>query len=248
LRPEYGVGNNWEIVLIALVAIFLVLRLRSVLGRRTGNERPPGRDPFQPPQPPNEQGQPGWRQQPGRPADAPSAGGTVVDLPRPERPTPMPASGPLTVAPAAAAGVAAIQRADGSFEPVGFLQGARDAFEMIVGAFARGDAAALRPLLDDELYGSFENVIRERQAARETQQTTIIGFEACELSDAQLRDRQAICTVRFVTEQINVTRNAEGTIIDGNASEVSKVTDVWTFRRDTGSPDPNWLLVATSSD
>ena len=81
-----ALGNNWEIVLIALVAIFLVLRLRSVLGRRTGNERPPTRDPFSPP-PPNEQGQPGWRQQPGR-TDAPSAGGTVIDLPRPDRPTP----------------------------------------------------------------------------------------------------------------------------------------------------------------
>jgi predicted lipid-binding transport protein (Tim44 family) len=247
LRPEYGVGNNWEIVLIALVAIFLVLRLRSVLGRRTGNERPPSRDPFSQ-QPPNEQGQPGWRQQPGRTTDAPATSGTVIDLPRPERPTPLPASGPLTVAPAAAGGIAAIQRVDRSFEPVTFLQGARDAFEMIVGAFARGDSAALRPLLDDELYGSFEKVILDRQAARETQQTTIIGFEACEMTDAQLRERQAICTVRFVTEQINVTRNAEGTIVDGNASEVTKVTDVWTFGRDAASSDPNWQLVATSSD
>ena len=91
-------------------------------------------------------------------------------------------------------------------------------------------------------------VIRDRQTAQETQQTTITGFEACELIDAQLRERQAICTVRFVTEQINVTRNAEGMIVDGNASEVTKVTDVWTFGRDTGSSDPNWLLVATSSD
>jgi len=242
-------GGAWEIVLIALVAIFLVLRLRSVLGRRTGNERPPSRDPFTPP-PPGEAGQAGWNQG-NRPADAPAAsGGKVIELPRPERPTPAASSsaGVMTVSAAAAIGSDRIRQADRSFEPREFLRGAREAFELIVGAFARGDTAALRPLLDDGLYSSFEGVIRARQAARETQQTTIIGFEACELAQAEMQDRMAVCTVRFVTEQVNVTRNVEGAITEGSPNEVTKVTDIWTFRRDTSSPDPNWRLFATSGD
>jgi predicted lipid-binding transport protein (Tim44 family) len=241
------VGSNWEIVLIALVAIFLVLRLRSVLGRRTGNERPPARDPFQPPAPPQGEGT-GWRQT-GRDAPAPGNGNVLELPPRPAPPAPPQHGGPLSVAPTATAGVAAIRQADREFDPIAFLQGAREAFEMIVAAYARGDAAALRPLLDSGLYAGFEQSIRERQASRETQQTTIIGFDSCEMIEAQLREQRfARCTVRFVTEQINVTRNAEGLVSDGNPNEVTKVTDVWHFERDTRSGDPNWILVATSGD
>ena len=241
-------GATWEIVLIALVAIFLVLRLRSVLGRRTGNERPPTRDPFAPP-PASDAGKPGW-QQGNRPADAPVTGsGNVIELPRPERGAPPPqGSGPLAIAESAAAGIERVRRVDPSFDPREFLSGAREAFEMIVGAYARGDTAALRPLLNDELYRSFEGAIRARQTARETQQTTIIGFEACELVEVDMREQLAVCTVRFVTEQVNVTRNAEGAVIEGSPNEVTKVTDTWTFERNTASADPNWQLVATSDD
>lgn len=240
-------GGTWEIVLIALVAIFLVLRLRSVLGRRTGNERPPpSRDPYAPPPPNN--GQPGW-QQGNRPADAPSGNGNVIELPRPEPSAPTSSSdGPLSVSPAANAGADRIRRADSSFDPREFLRGAREAFEMIVGAFAKGDSATLRSMLDDKLFEGFDGAIRARVAARETQQTTIIGFEACELVEADLKDRVAVCTVRFVTEQVNVTRNADGAVTEGSPNEVTKVTDIWTFHRDTSTNDPNWFLVATSGD
>jgi predicted lipid-binding transport protein (Tim44 family) len=245
-------SGSWEIFLIALVAVFLVLRLRSVLGRRTGNERPPpAHDPFSAP-PAGDSGQPGWNQGTRPAADAPAtAGGNVIELPRPERPAAPPtpsAGGALTISQAAQPGVDRIRQADPSFDPREFLRGAREAFEMIVAAFARGDSAALRSLLSDGLFAGFDGAIRARQAARETQQTTVIGFEACELSEADLRERLAVCTVRFVSEQVNVTRNAEGTVIDGSPNEVTKVTDLWTFQRDTGSPDPNWLLVATSGD
>ena len=241
-------GNNYDIILIGLVAVFLILRLRSVLGKRTGNERPPARDPFTPPPPPASP----------RLGDAPSGqsgNDNVVPLPTAGAPAPRPSlavTGPggirATVLPTATAGVAAIRAADPSFDPVGFSGGARAAFTTIVESFAKDDTAALRPLLDAPTYASFEGAIRGRAERKEKAETTLIGFEASDISAASLQGTQAVVTVRFVSEQINVLRNAEGQIIDGNPNEVQKVVDLWTFRRDTKSSDPNWLLIKTESE
>ena len=247
-------GNNYDIILIGLVAVFLILRLRSVLGKRTGNERPPARDPFTPPAPPTATPRVGDRV-----GDAPagqSGNDNVVSLPNANGPTTRPSSsatsGPggirATVMPTAAPGVAAIRAADPSFEPLGFTGGARAAFTTIVEAFAKGDTATLRPLLDRPTYTSFEAAIRGRAERNEKAETTLIGFEASDISSATLDGSYASVTVRFVSEQINVLRNAEGQIIDGNPNEVQKVVDLWTFRRDTMSSDPNWLLIKTESE
>jgi predicted lipid-binding transport protein (Tim44 family) len=243
------VGNNYDIILIGLVAIFLILRLRSVLGKRTGNERPPARDPFAPPAPPTATPRVG---------DAPpnqTGNDNVVPLPSNNAPAPRPSlatSGPggirATVLPTATAGVAAIRAADPGFEPLSFTGGARAAFTTIVEAFAKGDTAALRPLLDGPTYASFEAAIRGRIERKEKAESTLIGFEASDISAAELQGTYANVTVRFVSEQINVLRNAEGQIIDGNPNEVQKVIDLWTFRRDTKSSDPNWLLIKTESE
>jgi predicted lipid-binding transport protein (Tim44 family) len=244
------VGNNYDIILIGLVAVFLILRLRSVLGKRTGNERPPARDPFTPPAPPTASPRVG---------DAPAAGQSgndnVVPLPTANAPSPRPSlavTGPggirATVLPTAAAGVAAIRTADPTFDPIGFSAGARAAFTTIVEAFAKGDTAALRPLLDGPTYASFEAAIRGRAERKEKAETTLIGFEASDIAAASLQGTQAEVTVRFVSEQINVLRNAEGQIIDGNPNEVQKVVDLWTFRRYVKSSDPNWLLTKTESE
>ena len=240
-------GNNYDIILIGLVAIFLILRLRAVLGKRTGNERPPARDPFAPP-PAAPPGTP-----PALPprSDAPVAGGdNVVNLP-PQAPRPGTA-GPgairATVLPAAMAGVAAIRAADSAFDALGFAGGARAAFTAIVEAFAKGDTAALKPLLDAQTFASFEAAIRAREARNEKAETTLIGFEASDIAAAELQGTIATVTVRFVTEQINATRNADGMIADGNPNEVLKVIDLWSFRRDVQSRDPNWLLVKTESE
>jgi predicted lipid-binding transport protein (Tim44 family) len=242
------VGNNYDIILIGLVAVFLILRLRSVLGKRTGNERPPARDPFTPPAPPTATPRVG---------DAPANQGNdnVVPLPTANAPTPRQSSatsGPggirATVMPTATAGVAAIRAADPSFEPIGFTGGGRAAFTAIVEAFAKGDTAALRPLLDGPTFSSFEAAIRGRVERKEKAETTLIGFEASDVAAAELQGTNASVTVRFVSEQINVLRNADGQIIDGNPNEVQKVIDLWTFRRDTKSSDPNWLLVKTESE
>jgi predicted lipid-binding transport protein (Tim44 family) len=242
------VGNNYDIILIGLVAVFLILRLRSVLGKRTGNERPPARDPFTPPTPPTATPRVG---------DAPANQGNdnVVPLPTASAPAPRQSSatsGPggirATVMPTATAGVAAIRAADPSFEPIGFTGGGRAAFTAIVEAFAKGDTAALRSLLDGPTFSSFEAAIRGRVERKEKAETTLIGFEASDIAAAELQGTNASVTVRFVSEQINVLRNADGQIIDGNPNEVQKVIDLWTFRRDTKSSDPNWLLVKTESD
>ena len=237
-------GNNYDIILIGLVAVFLILRLRSVLGKRTGNEQPPARDPFTPPTPP----------QP-RVGDASQGNDNVVPLPTANAPAPRqssPTSGPggirATVLPTATAGVAAIRAADPNFEPIGFTGGARAAFTAIVEAFARGDTATLKPLLDSATYASFEAAIRGRIERSEKAETTLIGFEASDVAGAEMQGTNAVVTVRFVSEQINVVRNADGQIVDGNPNEVQKVIDLWTFRRDTKSGDPNWQLIKTESE
>ena len=242
-------GNNYDIILIGLVAVFLILRLRSVLGKRTGNERPPARDPFTPPAPP-----PAAPRLGDAPSSTQSGNDNVVPLPT-SAPAPRPSlstTGPggirATVLPTATAGVAAIRAADPAFEPIGFTAGARAAFTTIVEAFAKDDTAALRPLLDGPTHASFEAAIRGRAERKEKAETTLIGFEASDIAAATLQDSQAVVTVRFVSEQINVLRNADGQIIDGNPNEVQKVIDLWTFRRDTKSSDPNWLLIKTESE
>ncbi len=241
-------GNNYDIILIGLVAVFLILRLRSVLGKRTGNERPPARDPFSPPNPP-----PAAQPRIGKDAPAGSGNDNVVPLPGTGAPrTSSPTSGPggirATVLPTATAGVTAIRTADPRFDPLAFAAGARAAFTTIVEAFARGDTQPLRPLLDAQTFSSFEGAIRARNERREKAETTLIGFEASDVAAAEMQGSLAQVTVRFVTEQINVVRNAEGQVADGNPNEVQKVIDLWTFRRDTKSSDPNWLLVKTESE
>ncbi len=224
-------GSNIEIVLIALVAVFLVLRLRAVLGKRTGGEQPPAQDPFAPTAPPVDARTPAG-------TAPPPAGGEPV---RPMAP-------PAKIAAAAAEAVEKIAAADRSFEPRGFATGARAAFEMIVGAFAKPDVALLKPLLDEATYRSFETAVRDRQAARHVLETSLVGFISSDIVDARMDDSRAFVTVRFVTEQINVTRGADGLVVDGNPNAVETVRDVWTFARDTRSGDPNWLLVKTDSE
>ncbi|HZP98727.1 MAG TPA: Tim44/TimA family putative adaptor protein [Reyranella sp.] len=238
-------GNNYDIILIGLVAVFLILRLRAVLGKRTGNERPPARDPFTPPAPP-----------PAAPprigTDAPSGNDNVVPLPNSTPRASAPINGPggirATVTPNATAGVAAIKSADPRFDALAFAAGARSAFTTIVEAFARGETQALRPLLDNQTFSSFESAIRARNEKREKADTTLIGFEASDIYAAEMQGSNAVVTVRFVTEQINVTRNSEGQVADGNPNEVQRVIDLWTFRRDTKSSDPNWVLIKTESE
>jgi predicted lipid-binding transport protein (Tim44 family) len=209
-----------DIVVFAVIAGLLVLRLRSVLGRRTGTEQ--RRDPFTPP-----------------PAETPQK---VVPLPQRSRlAPPPPAPAPLAQA------LAQLKAADKSFDEKAFLAGARSAFEIIVNAFAKGDTASLRPLLSHDVDVSFEAAIRDRKTRHETLSTNLLTVKTVELAEAMLVADIAQVTVRFVSDQINVTRAADGTVVEGNPDQVEEKTDLWTFSRPVRSPDPNWTLVATHS-
>jgi predicted lipid-binding transport protein (Tim44 family) len=220
--------HYFDIILFAMVAAFLILRLRSVLGRRTGHERRP--ETFTPPA--------------DRAVD--KVAGSVAPLAAPgaaARPL-LPTTKPPD---AVAAGLERIRSADPSFDPTGFLEGARSAFEMIVAAFAAGDKAQLRPLLSDEVYKPFSTAIDEREAAAETLETRILQLKSIDIVEAVLAGRMARITVKFVTDQTNVLRAHDGSIVDGHPEEPTEKTDFWTFARDTRSNDPNWVLVTTAS-
>ena len=223
---DFQVGS---IVFFAIVVLFLLFRLRGVLGRRTGQER--YRDPFAPrsASPP-----PVRAPAPGASADA---RGTVIEG------TATPASEPAALA----AGLAKLKSADRNFDERTFLKGARGAFEIIVNAFAAGDTAALKPLLSSEVYSSFATAIQQRVSAKETQETNLMTIKECDLAQAGLEDSTAHVTVKFVSDQVNATRAADGSVIDGDPDRVVEKTDFWTFSRDVRSRDPNWQLVATRS-
>jgi len=224
---EAGMGDGYqfiEIVVFAVIAGLLVVRLRSVLGRRTGSEQ--RRDPF--------------TAKPQSPEMPPQK---VVPLPRRNRLAPPPPSGPLSLGQA----LDQLKAADKSFDEKAFLGGARSAFEIIVNAFAKGDSATLEPLLSHEVYASFAAAIRERAARHETLSTNLLTLKTVDIAEANLAADIAQVTVRFVSDQINVTRKADGTVVDGNPDQVEEKTDLWTFSRSVNSRDPNWTLVATHS-
>jgi predicted lipid-binding transport protein (Tim44 family) len=213
------------ILLIAMVAGIILFRLYSVLGRRTGNERePPER----------------LRQFGSAPRARPD---NVLALP--ERSAVSPDRQPVAGDPAAA-GLLDIKLADKNFETEHFLEGARDAYQMIVTAFAARDRNALRPLLSDEVYSAFDGVMREHEEHGETVNYTFEGFRSVHVVHAELKGRTAEVTVEFAAKFISATTDASGALVDGDAQNTREIADVWTFARDTRSSDPNWTLVATS--
>ena len=225
----------YTIIFLAL-AVFIFLRLRSVLGQRTGRERPPY-DPIS------------------ARDIRPSANENVVALPG-RAPDTKPAEpvepvdrwkGVAEPGSALAVGLDAVAREDKTFDPKGFLAGGRAAYEMIVTAFASGDRRQLRDLLGREVFESFEAAIRERDQRGETVETRFVSIDSAEITGAEVRARTAQITVRFVSQLVSVTRDRTGTVIDGNPDRVTTVTDVWTFARDITSRDPNWKLVATEA-
>ena len=145
------------------------------------------------------------------------------------------------------AGITQIRIADNSFNPAEFSGGSRGAFEMIVQAFAEGDVETLKNLLADDVFDNFNTAITERADANQRLETTIIGIKSAEIIEAGMDGRNALVTMKFVSEQVNVTHDSEDRVVDGDPNQVTDVTDIWTFARDTKSRDPNWKLVETRS-
>lgn len=231
----------FDIILFAAIAAFLVLRLRSVLGKRTGHEQQSGQDPFKQNQTKRDgQGQSDRDkviQMPDRGDKAGEDQVTDEELKKAaER-----AETPLS------AGLTQIKLADRDFDEDGFVEGARAAFEMVVNAYAEGDRKMLRQLLANDVYSDFETAIDEREQAGQTLETTLVNIKTAEIIEAELQNRTAFVTVKFVSEQINLLKDSEGNRVEGDGEHVAEVTDIWTFARNTRSRDPNWTLVATRS-
>ena len=232
------VFDIYTIIFLAL-AVFIFLRLRSVLGQRTGRERPPY-DPYA-------------AREPARPATD-----NVVALPNrtPETSAQAPAApaepverwkGVAEAGSPIAKGLDAIAGAAPDFDAKHFLTGARAAYEMIVNAFAEGDRRVLKNLLSREVYDGFETAITDREKRGDTVESRFVSIDKAEIAAAEVRGRNVQLTVRFHSQLVSVTRDKDGNVIDGNADKVTDVTDVWTFARDVSSRDPNWKLVATEA-
>jgi predicted lipid-binding transport protein (Tim44 family) len=222
------------------VAIFVLFRLRQVLGTRTGTERTP-------------------LQRAQQQAQKPANDEKVVQM----RPVPQPAPqdgdaerralklnaeieqlshGDANVA----TGLKAIAEADPTFSPKAFLEGGKQAYEMIVTAFATGDRKTLKNLLEKDVYDGFERAIADREAAGRKVDFTFVGLPKVEISDADYDKRETRVAVKFNAEIVQATRDKDGTLIEGNADQVQLIADEWTFARNPKSRDPNWKLVATN--
>jgi predicted lipid-binding transport protein (Tim44 family) len=211
-------------VLFGMIAAFLVLRLRSILGKRTGFERqaPPV--------------QPG----PARPAPGP-----IIEA-RAEPPQPAaPQSVPDAMSPTGQA-LAQMRALDRNFDPARFLAGADQAFRMIVAAFAAGDRVGLRALLSDDTYRAFEQAITAREKAGETQVSEIKSMHHLSIDAAELRGRVGSVTAKIVSDQISYVTDKDGRPLTGTDA-VTEITDLWTFERDLSQQDPTWRLVAARS-
>lgn len=223
-----------DIIFFAMIAAFLVFRLRSVLGRRTGHQSRPSDNMSQRSQ--EAEREANVIELPDR-----SAANDEPDFDDDADFEPAEPEDPL------ARGLSRIRAADPDFDPAAFEEGARAAFEAIVHAFATADTSTLRALLNDEVFENFEHAIRQRLDAAETLETTVVGIKSAEIVEAEMSGRNALVTVTFISEQVNVTRDADGEAIEGDPAQVTDVTDIWTFARNTRSRDPNWKLIETRS-
>ena len=217
-------GFPIDLVLFGMIAAFLVLRLRSILGKRTGYERPapPAQQPLS------------------RPAVAP-----MIDVKAEPAEPPASQTVPDPASPAGQA-LNRMREIDRTFDPVRFLAGAEQAFRMIVAAFAAGDRIALRSLLGDETYGAFEQAISVREKAGETQVSEIKSMHKLSIDAAELRGQIGSVTARIVSDQISYTKDKNDRPLTGTDA-VTEITDIWTFERDLAQQDPTWRLMAARS-
>ena len=224
--PDYQAesGVLTVIVILALVALFIGLRLYSVLGERTGHEQPIL-----------------------KPAD-PEA--RVEARPTAQTSAPQQSTDPgdLAYLPMAGPGVRALLAADPSFDVARFLEGAQSAYRMILEAFWKGDMAAVRPFVDDNVYETFASAAEQRQSDGLVVDNRLVAIEQAIIASAALEHSIAFVTVRFEADIAAVTRNKDGEAVAGSMSDAVQTRDLWTFRRDISSSDPNWLLIETDEE
>lgn len=215
-----------ELLILAAVAVFVLMRLKNVLGTRTGFEKPTG------PQP-NGQERP-----------TPKHGFEVIEGGAEREEEIARHADPESETADTLRRMTAIEP---DFSPSEFLSGAKQAYEMIVIAFENGDTDTLRPLLADDVFDSFAEAIREREAQGLTVEARFIGVREAKIFSAILNDEtgEADVEIRFVGELISVVRNEDLEIVEGDPTEIRRQTDLWTFSRHMGASNPNWFLTAT---
>lgn len=232
-------------IIAIIISIVVIFQLRNVLGKRTGNERPPF-DPYS---------------SKGESKVEKTAGDNVVAMPTrpgaPDRPLNPQLEENTDVTAvidrlaetgtALNEGLRKIAEVDPSFDPDEFLAGARSAYEYIVTAFAAGDRKTLKNLLSKDVFDGFSSAISEREERRETIDFSFVGINKSGIVSADLINKMARVQVNFKSELIQAIMDEEGRIVDGDPNAVDEVTDIWTFERDTSSNDPNWKLVATET-
>lgn len=227
-------------ILPLAIAIFVFWRLRSVLGTRTGHEKPP-RSPYSENQSEEEPGV--------------DDGGNVVTLPGARDAASARTGDPVVelienadmIDDAARDGLKAIHARDPSFDPAQFADGAKMAYEMIVTAFADGDKRTLKNLLARDVFENFEAAINERADRGESVRSTFVGIDENRIAGAELAGDEAQVTMEFVSQIISATLDSDDEVVEGDLQEVVEITDIWTFARSVRSRDPNWKLVATDA-
>ena len=213
------------IVILALIALFIGLRLYSVLGERTGHEQQPILKPADP--------EAVMEPRVDRPASAPATANDGADMAF------LPLAGP---------GVRALLAADPSFDVARFLEGGKAAYRMILEAFWKGDLDTIRPHADQHVYDTFADAVADRQKNGLVLDNRLVAIEQAVISEASLDNSVAVVTVRFEADIAAVTRNGEGEVVAGSLSDAVQTRDLWTFRRDIASRDPNWLLIETDEE
>ena len=212
-----------QLLVLAGIAVFLILRLRGVLGTREGFEKPP----FARPEPSSRVGKPEF--------DV-IEGGPDLDI-----------TDHVAEDSASAKALASMKRVDPSFNVSEFLGGARGAYEMILMAFEKGDLDEIVPFISEDVYEAFASVVDERQRQGLTVEAKFIGISDMALTEAVFDDAtsEAEVSVRFKSEMTSVVRDSAGDIIEGSEKEIKRQKDTWTFARKMDAGDPNWRLVAT---
>ena len=236
-------------LLFLVLAVVVFLKLRSVLGRRTGHEQ-------------TRLERSKAQQEASQRNGKLSGQDKVVTLPRREREEvePRPLAEPNARVDVEervkglagenahiAQGLVDIIRADSTFDPDPFLVGARAAYELIVTAFAEGNRKTLKSLLSREVYEGFANAISERESRGEQIDQSFVGIKSADIVEAELKSGMAQLTIKFVSELISATRDKAGQVISGDPKRIKEVTDIWTFAREVASRDPNWKLIATQA-
>ena len=239
-------GNSFQfidIIFFAMIAIFLILRLRGVLGKRSKDHSPGFLDLFKQDNNLIE-------------TDSENKTNNVVKLSEEildEKPNVVSEGEDEKINDSSnyrnlmSARISEVQKYDATFDGEDFLVGAHVAFDIIFTAFATADMDELKPLVSEEVYGNFAKAIQDREQAGHVMEDTLVGINKSEIVEAYMEDDNAFITIKFVSEQVNAIRDENGDVVEGDANDILTVTDFWTYARDTTVVDPNWLLVATRS-